>query len=108
VKQEIASTISQQPVVYRELDRLSGLTQAAGHGFNDELTFILNHADVSLGLVGAGHPASVSLIELQRSALRCAEISRGLLSMTERAREAVRCAKVKHGAEDHPGHRDIV
>ena len=108
MKYELASTIAQQPVVYGELDRLSGLTQAAGHGFNDELTFILNHADVSLGLVGAGHPAANSLIELQRSALRCAEITRGLLSLTERARQAVRCAKVKHGAEDHPGHRNIV
>ena len=62
--------------------RLSGLALAASKDFNDELTFIMNHADVALELLGPDHPASAGLRELQQSALRCAEIARCLLRLT--------------------------
>jgi len=90
-----------------ELDRLSGLALAASKDFNDELTFILNHADVALELVGTQHPACASLRELQQSAERCAEITRCLLRLTLRARDSVRYARVRTG-HAYPGDRDFV
>jgi len=80
---------------------------AAGKDFNDELTLILNHAEVSLDLLGPEHPASDGLIELTHAAMRCAETTRCLLTLTLRARESVRCAKVKEGHADS-GNRELL
>jgi hypothetical protein len=90
-----------------ELEKLSSLTIAAGHDCNDELTFILNHAEASIERLGAGHPASADLIELQISAMRCAELIRGLLRITGRARAAIEYATVKSG-DAHPGNRNFL
>jgi len=90
-----------------ELDRLSSLTLAAGKDFNDELTLILNHAEISLDLLGAEHPASTGLVELQNAAMRCAETTRCLLLLTLRARETVQYAKVR-AAHARSGHRELV
>ena len=56
--------------------------------FNNELTLILNYLAVAMKRVGPEHPASLELLELQRSALRCADVSRRLLACDGR----VRCA----------------
>jgi len=80
--------MTHHPVPSGEMDRLTALALAAGKDFNDELTFILNHADLSLDLLPAGHPARPELIALQHSATRCAEITRCLLLLTLRARDA--------------------
>lgn len=89
-----------------ELDRLSSLAMAAGKDFNDELTFILNHAEVSLDLLGPQHPASGGIVELTRAAMRCAETTRCLLLLTQRALESVRYAKVR--ADAHSGNRELL
>jgi hypothetical protein len=80
---------------------------AAGKDFNDELTFIVNHAEAALDLLGPRHPAFPELRDLQDSAVRCAEITRCLLLLTLRARDSIRYATV---GEDHadPGDRDIL
>ena len=57
-------------------------TVHAASNLNDELTLILNQAVLSLDLLPAGHPARAGLIELEHSVLRCAGISRRLLSST--------------------------
>jgi len=90
-----------------ELDRLSSLTLAAGKDFNDELTFIMNHAEDSIDRLGPDHPAGAGLVELQHAAMRCAETTRSLLLLTQRARDAVRCAKVRTSDAD-PGDRDFL
>jgi hypothetical protein len=95
VNQELAFITTQRPVLSREMDRLSGLALAAGKDFNDELTFILNRAEISLNLLPPDHPASHELIEMQHSAIRCAEITRCLLLLTLRARDVRACATVK-------------
>jgi hypothetical protein len=97
VVQQTASAKTEPPALTAELDRLSGLALAAGKDFNDELTFILNHAATLLQMLGAEHEASVALAELQDATLRCAEISRCLLLVTTRARDSFWCAKVKTG-----------
>jgi hypothetical protein len=74
-------------------DRLTSLTMAAGKDFNDELTFILNYAEVSLDLLGPEHPASEGMVEVTHAAMRCAETTRCLLLLTWRARESLRQAK---------------
>ena len=102
VKQPLAPTHRNPQSFAAELDRLSSLALAAGKDFNDELTLILNHAEVSLDLLGAEHPAITGLIELQHAAMRCAETTRCLLLLTVRARETVRCAKVRAGRA-YPG-----
>jgi hypothetical protein len=76
-----------------DLDRLSSLAMAAGKDFNDELTLILNHAEVSLDLLGPEHPASGGIVELTRAAMRCAETTRCLLLLTQRARNSVRASE---------------
>ena len=80
---------------------------AASKDFNDELTFILNHADVSRELLGPQHPASNGLIELQHAAMRCAETTRCLLQLTARARETVRYARVR-ASHAYPGDREFL
>jgi hypothetical protein len=52
-------------------------TQVA-HGFNEELTIILNSATVASRLLGPEHPANQAIAELKRSADRCAELTRRL------------------------------
>jgi len=107
VKEQSASAPGRLESFVGELDRLSSLTMAAGKDYNDELTFILNHAEVSLDLVGPQHPASDGIVELTQAAMRCAETTRCLLLWTQRARDSVRYAKV--GAEHaNPGDRDLL
>jgi hypothetical protein len=90
VKEETGSETTRPPVAEGELDRLSGLTLAAAKDLNDELMFVLNHASVSLDLLGPKHPASPGLIELQHAAIRCAEITRCVSLLTLRARVSCR------------------
>lgn len=97
---DLHSHTARCPAVEGELDKLSGLALAAAKDFNDELTFILNHAEVSMDLLGPQHPANDHLNELQHSAVRCAEITRCLLLLTLQARESVRYATVRTGHED--------
>jgi hypothetical protein len=107
VKQTIASATPKSTCFAGELDRLSSLTLAAGKDFNDELTFILNHAEVSLDMLGPYHPAGANLVELQHAVVRCAETTRCLLLLTERAREAVRYSKVR-ASHANPGDREFL
>jgi hypothetical protein len=95
VKEQTASPTRRLQSFVGELDRLSSLTMAAGKDFNDELTFILNHAEVSLDLLGPEHPASDELVELTHAAMRCAETTRCLLLLTERARASLRHSKAR-------------
>jgi hypothetical protein len=80
---------------------------AAGKDFNDELTFILNYAEVSLDLLGPEHAASGGLVELTHAAMRCAETTRCLLLVTMRARASVRYHKVGAG-DANPGNRELL
>ncbi len=107
VKEQTASATQRLDSFVGELDRLSSLTMAAGKDYNDELTFILNHAEVSLDLLGPNHPASDGLVELTHAAMRCAETTRSLLLLTMCARESVRYAKVGAG-HANPGDRDLL
>ena len=49
------------------------------HGFNEELTIILNTATVAAGLLGPEHPANAAIVELKSSAVRCAELTRRMV-----------------------------
>jgi hypothetical protein len=100
VKEQLRSQTMHGPVPNSELDRLSGLALAAAKDFNDELTFILNHAEASLDLVGPRHPACGSLMELQHAVMRCAEITRCLSLLTLRAGGPVHYGTVRTGDED--------
>lgn len=90
-----------------EVDRLSCLALAAAKDFNDELTFILNHAQLTLDRLEPGHPAGANLTEVRHSAIRCAEIARGLPLVSTRAREPFRYATVK-SERANPGDRDFL
>lgn len=107
MKHETASVLSHRPVPSSEVERLSSLALAAGKDFNDELTFILNHAQVALETLGGEHPARAELVELQHSVRRCAEISRCLLLLTLRARDGQARATVRF-TDAYPGHRDVL
>lgn len=100
MKQQSASAAGNPRSFAAELDRLSSLALAAGKDFNDELTLILNHADVSLDLLAPEHPACTDLIEVQHAVMRCAECARCLLLLALRARDTVRYGKVRAGHED--------
>jgi len=89
------------------MDRLSRMALAAGKNFNDELTLILNHAESSLGLLGAAHPASAGLVELEHAARRCADIARSLLLLTLRARDNAGRGRVRADHAD-PGDRELL
>ena len=49
------------------------------HGFNEELTILLNSASIASRLVGPEHPANAAIVEMKRSVYRCTELSRKLL-----------------------------
>ena len=49
------------------------------HGFNEELTIILNSATVAAGLLGPEHPANAAIVELKSAAVRCAELTRRMV-----------------------------
>jgi hypothetical protein len=49
------------------------------HGFNEELTIILNSATLAVRLLGPEHPANNAIVELKRSVERCAALSRKLI-----------------------------
>ncbi|MFN7997277.1 MAG: hypothetical protein U0Q18_26915 [Bryobacteraceae bacterium] len=87
MKQVNASAATRHAALSGELDRLSCLAMAAARDFNDELTLILNHADISMDLIGDYHPAEAPLEDLQRCVRRCAEITRCLSIMTLRTRQ---------------------
>jgi hypothetical protein len=61
------------------------------HGFNEELTIILNSAAIAAELLGPEHPASDAILELRRSAIRCTELSRRLT--TRERMHMVRCIR---------------
>lgn len=107
MKKETNSATQRLDSYVGELDRLSTLTLAAGKDYNDELTFILNHAEASLDLLGPEHPACDGLVEVTHAALRCAETTRALLQLTLRARESVRYAKVR-ADHAHSGNREFL
>jgi hypothetical protein len=48
------------------------------HGFNEELTIILNSATLATRLLGPEHPANDAIVQLKRSVDRCTELSRKL------------------------------
>jgi hypothetical protein len=102
-----SSTARRLREVAAEFERLSVLAMAAGKDFNDELTFILNHAAISLEMLGPDHPASGDLVELTHAVMRCAETSRCLVALTERARAAVPQGKVKAG-HAYSGYREFL
>lgn len=68
-----------------EPDRAGALAAAVASEFNDELTLILSQCEISLELLGSGHPAAEALVELRHAALRCAGITHSLLGFTLRA-----------------------
>ena len=51
---------------------------SVAHGFNEELTIILNSAVIAAEMLGPEHPAADAILELKRSAIRCTELSRKL------------------------------
>jgi len=55
--------------------------QVAAHEFNEELTIILNTAEIAARLLGLGHPANDAIVELRRSVDRCAELTRRLRAL---------------------------
>ncbi len=55
--------------------------RVAAHEFNEELTIILNTADLASRLLGLGHPANDAIVELRRAVDRCAEITRELYGL---------------------------
>jgi hypothetical protein len=73
--------------VVKEPDKLAAMATAATRDFNDELTVILSGAALSLRLLGPDHPARLDLLDLQRAALRCADIARCLEFFTVRYSE---------------------
>jgi len=50
------------------------------HGFNEELTIILNSVLMTARLLGPEHPAADAIVEMKHAAIRCAELARRLCS----------------------------
>lgn len=71
-------------MIDRSRNRVALLAAAVAHDFNEELTMILSQVDASLDLLEPEHPAAGQLAELERSAQRCAGITRELLAYSRR------------------------
>jgi hypothetical protein len=65
-------------------DRILGVTAAAAHDLNDELTVILSSVVASIRELAPGDPVREKLLDLQAAAQRCAWTASGLLNFSAR------------------------
>jgi two-component system, cell cycle sensor histidine kinase and response regulator CckA len=74
----------------QKLDCALQLARTVSLDFNNALTGILGHTSLLLGKVEAGHPWRHSLIEVEKSAARAAEISNELGIFSQQEKQAQR------------------
>ena len=84
-----ASTESALLVTQRQkLDCALQLARTVSHDFNNALTSILGHTSLLLQQVEGNHPWRESLVEIEKSASKAAEITRDLATFSRQDREA--------------------
>ncbi len=76
----------------QKLDCALQLARTVSLDFNNALTSILGHTSLLLGKAEAGHPWRHSLMEVEKSAERAAEISNELAAFSRREMETPRAA----------------
>jgi signal transduction histidine kinase len=65
----------------QKLEMLGALAAFIAHDLNNELTVILGNLGLSVDSLGPDHPAVEGLLEADRAAGRCVEMTRGLLNL---------------------------
>jgi signal transduction histidine kinase len=88
-KNQSAETISAQK---QKLDCALQLARTVSLDFNNALTSILGHVSLLLGKAEPGHPWRHSLLEVEKSAQRAAEISNDLAAFSRQETETPRAA----------------
>jgi two-component system, cell cycle sensor histidine kinase and response regulator CckA len=74
----------------QKLDCMLQLAQTVSLDFNNALTGVLAHTSLLLGKAEAGHPWRLSLVEIEKSAARAAEIATELAQFSRQEKETRR------------------
>jgi two-component system, cell cycle sensor histidine kinase and response regulator CckA len=74
----------------QKLDCMLQLAQTVSLDFNNALTGVLAHTSLLLGKAEAGHPWRLSLVEIEKSAARAAEIAMELAQFSRQEKETRR------------------
>src|SRR6266705_4712350 len=72
----------------QKLDCALQLARTVSHEFNNALTSVLGHTSLILSKIEPGHPWRRSLLEVEKSAAKAAEISNDLASFSRQNKEA--------------------
>ncbi len=80
----------QETVVKQKLDCMLQLAQTVSLDFNNALTGVLAHTSLLLGKAEPGHPWRLSLLEVEKSAARAAEIVTELAQFSRQGKESRR------------------
>lgn len=67
----------------QKLEVLGTLASVIAHDLNNQITVILGNLSLSLDSVGLDNPVHDELLEAQRAAERCVEMTRGLVHLTQ-------------------------
>ena len=82
-------TISETQMQKQKLDCALQLTRTVALDFNNALTSILGHTSLVLGKMPVDHPWRASLLEVEKSAEKAAEIAHDLAAFSHMEKEAV-------------------
>jgi signal transduction histidine kinase len=69
----------------QKMETLGTLAGGVAHDFNNQLTAILGNARIALDETPAEGPLRTALLDLERAAEHCAQLTRGLLAFARRA-----------------------
>jgi signal transduction histidine kinase len=83
----VASTDASALILKQKLDCALQLARSVSLDFNNALTGVLGHASLLLGKAEAGHPWRHSLMEVEKSAARGAEIANELATFSRQEKE---------------------
>jgi two-component system cell cycle sensor histidine kinase/response regulator CckA len=82
------STVDSSTIHKQKLDCALQLARSVALDFNNALTSILGHTSLILGKMEANHPWRASLLEVEKSAAKAAEIASDLAGFSRQEKEA--------------------
>jgi two-component system, cell cycle sensor histidine kinase and response regulator CckA len=97
IHKPVAPAVSSDPggvALKQKLDCALQLARTVSIDFNNALTSVLGHASLLLGKAEAGHPWRHSLLEVEKSAARAAEIANELAVFSRQEKETRRLPPV--------------
>lgn len=74
--------LQEQLLQAQKMESVGRLAGGVAHDFNNMLNVILGHAELALKKIDSGHPLQRHVVEIQKAALRSADLTRQLLAFS--------------------------